>query len=302
MEQRKKEPRYPVALDKNGKPIPPYLASPGEIYDAPCCTTAKLQCINYSRGDDYYRKVRGTVHTGLYCRDCTAIKLIDIERVLKNSTRETKKEKGEPAHPGKPKQPSGNLILCASLEDIRELGIAEMDDYKLDDGSMLTDHFVGNRNAYCILDSNRPLGGRALEVELDYCYDLSKTIRCKIKAHKGQNGKPTAAKMVLDLVCADDQTYQTACRRYFYRYWDPNHEKWRYLPKYQSAYIVGEFAAVPNESCHSQKSCTSWCLGEHLHCVGRQKAALVCPRKQINVLESDIIDLPLYLNGWCENS
>ena len=156
-------------------------------------------------------------------------------------------------------------------------------------------------DAYCVLGNNKSLGSRALEVKLDYCYDHTKTIRCKIKAHKHQNGKPTAAKMVLDLVCVDEKTYQTACKLYFYRYLDPKSKKWRYLPKYRSAYIVGEFFGVAYEHCRDHNACNSWCNTTHLHCVGRQQANLLCPKKQINVAASDMLEIPANLNGWCDN-
>ena len=305
---KNKEPRYPFALDEKGDPVRPEDAIPGVRYRCPTCDSARLIVVRRADGKCYFRSVRGTSHSGSACirvedgKGAVKCKAVDKDRLLKNAIRrKTQKKPENPGirHPRGPRKPSDEVVICSNLQEIREKKLNTLDDFQLNENERLIDHFVSEKNAFRVLNENTSLGVRALEVDFDYILPWKQTVRFTLKADAWQNGEPSAARMVLDMLCETNEEFCIARDRYFIMCRNLNGDVF-FLPRYKKAFIVGDFHAVSPEHCRDNHACSKRCRMKYTHCVGRQVAQLLKALGQINVDEADRIDYT-YLNGWTED-
>ena len=244
------------------------------------------------------------MHTGRKCsvlersRGATRAQIIDKKLVLQNATRKQKapSDKSQLPRPVAPREPGEILTICSSLAEIRNHRLADLDDIKISEYEYITSHFVSERNAYRVLNCNASLRIRVLEVDFDYLLPWQRTVRFALKAHRHQNGKQTAARMVLDFVCDDMEQFRIARDHFFIAHRDEKGEL-HFVPRYKKGLIVGDFTDVNLLTCRRHIGCSKKCEMSYTHCVGRQTATLHNALGQINVLESDRIDYSIY-NGW----
>lgn len=306
---KRNEPKYPFALDENGIPVLPENAISGKPYGCPTCEPAKLIVVRLVNGTCYFRSLRGTSHSGSACirvedgKGAVKCKTIDKDRVLKNATqRKTKQKPENPGvkHPRRPRKTTEEVVIGSSLQRIRESRLNVLDNHQLNDNERLTDHFISLKNSHVVLNANDSLGVRALEVVFDYVLPWRQAVRFILESEPLQNGKPTVARMVLDMLCETNEEFRIARDRYFIMCRNLKGDVF-FLPRYKKAFIVGDFHAVLMEHCGDNYACSKKCNMRHTHCIGRQEAVLSSAVGQINVDEADRIDYS-YLNGWTEDN
>lgn len=292
MNQRK----HPFAINPQGNPTAPQDGESGIIYSCWNCESAKLISVDLKEHGKHFRTMFGTKHDGPICsrsekNENLRIKTIDIASILSNARKTASNDK--PAKkpdiekkPRKPRSESEEVVALSSLRRLIALGINQMEDYSIEDGRMLTDHYVSLLNADLLLSNNNSIGKRALEVYFDHVFIYRKTIRFMIEKETCTNGYPVVRKKLIDFKFDRDDEFEEAVSMYFIRI--PGEER-KYIPKYRKAHVAGNFHAIEEAHCRDNRECTNKCVIGCIECSGRQFTQCFSAKGQIAVDERDRI-------------
>lgn len=298
--------KFPYTIDASGNIVLSKDVPRGEIVPCPFCRERIMVKAEGPTIGGYLKTMIGRTHGNPICKRIaegkkTKIRLINLTaRLNKKSKPMVGEEKPDDVKKPRKSTTETNIYLFKDPQEIANSNLRSKEDFYVNDNEKLTDTFVSVVNAYVIMNNNKNIFTRMIEVYLDYYFQKRKTIRVIAKAKKNENQHPTAAQKVLDLVFEDKEIFDAMVQKLFISYDDEN-GKFTVLPRFKTIFVAGTYFAVPANLCSANGECIKWCVGNHIHCTGRQKVTIRAPETQLIVCEEDRIDYSIY-NGWIPQS